>query len=122
MPLAFVLAVRWGAAGLAWAWLLAFPVVPLFTFLRSRRVLAITAAQLGGAIAPGLGAGAAMALPIYALSAELVGWDSWARLALLVAAGGLSYAAILYLVSRATLMELVGLEIRKRPPPAEAAA
>jgi O-antigen/teichoic acid export membrane protein len=122
MPLAFFLTVGWGAAGLAWAWLLAFPVVPLFTFLRSRRILAITAAQLGAAIAPGLGAGAAMALPLHALSVQLTGWDSWTRLALLVAAGGLIYTAILYTVSRATLLELVALVIRRRSPPAEATA
>jgi O-antigen/teichoic acid export membrane protein len=122
MALAFILAIRWGAEGLAWAWLLAFPVVPLFTFLRSRRVLAITAAELGAAIAPGLGAGVAMALPVYALSTELAGWDSWSRLALLVVAGGLSYAAVLYVFSRATLLELVALVVRRRPPPLEATA
>jgi hypothetical protein len=100
---------------------LAFPVVPLFTFLRSRAILGITAAQLGTAIAPGLGAAAAMAVPVYALSAELAGWCSWSRLALLVAAGGVSYAAILYTVSRATLLELVTLVVRRRAPPLEAA-
>jgi O-antigen/teichoic acid export membrane protein len=116
MPLAFVVALRWGATGLAWAWVLAFPVVPLFAFLRARGPLAITAAQLGAAIAPGLGAAAAMALPIYALSAELAGWASWSRLLVLVIAGGLTYGAILYIVSRATLLELVALVVRRRPP------
>jgi O-antigen/teichoic acid export membrane protein len=122
MPLAFLAGMEWGAAGLAWAWVLAFPVVPLFAFLRARAPLAISAAQLGAAIAPGLGAGAAMALPVLALSEALAGWDSWSRLALLVAAGGLTYAAILYAVSRATLLELVGLVVRRRAPPLEAAS
>lgn len=121
MSLAFIVAIRWGAAGLAWAWLLAFPVVPLFTFLRSRPVLGISAAELGAAIAPGLGAGAAMALPVFALSAELAGWDSWSRLTLLVATGGLSYAAILYVFSRATLLELIALVVRRRAPQLEPA-
>lgn len=121
MPCAFLAGIQWGATGLAWAWLLAFPVVPLFAFLRARRVLAITAAQLGAAIAPGLGAAAAMALPVYALSEQLAGWGIWSRLVLLVAAGGLAYGAILYAVSRATLMELVALVVRRRSPPLVAA-
>ena len=121
MPLAFLAAVRWGAAGLAWAWLLAFPLVPLFAFLRARAALGISAAQLGAAVAPGLGAAAAMALPVHALSLQLAGWDSWIRLVLLVATGGLAYAAILYAVSRATLLELVELVLRRQAPPLEAA-
>ena len=67
MPLAFLVAIRWGAAGLAWAWLAVFPVVPLYAFLRAREPLGINAARLGAAIAPGLGAAVAMALPVYAL-------------------------------------------------------
>jgi O-antigen/teichoic acid export membrane protein len=121
MPLAFLLAIRWSAAGLTSAWVLAIPDEPLITLLRSRAINGITAAQLGAAIAPGLGAAAAMALPVYALSAELAGWSSWSRLALLVAAGGVSYAAILYTVSRATLLELVTLVVRRRAPQLEAA-
>lgn len=116
MPLAFLAGIRWGAPGLAWAWLLAFPLVPLLTFVKSRKALGITAAQLGAAIAPGLAAGAAMALPVYALDVALVDWQAWSRLALSIALGGLTYSAILYLVSRATLLELVGLVLRRTPP------
>jgi hypothetical protein len=122
MPLAFLAGLNWSTTGLAWAWLLAFPVIPLFAFLRARGPLAISGAQLGAAVAPGLGAAAAMALPIYALSLELGGWSHWSRLALLVAAGGLTYAAVLYAVSRATLFELVDLVVRRRAAPLEAAS
>ena len=80
MPLAFVVGLGWGATGLAWAWVVAFPAVPLFAFLRSRGPLAINAAQLGAAIAPGVGAAVAMALPVYALSQELADWANWSRL------------------------------------------
>jgi O-antigen/teichoic acid export membrane protein len=114
MPLAFLGGIRWGAPGLTWAWLLAFPLVPLFAFVRSRRLLGITATQLGAAVAPGLGAGAAMALPVHALASALREWDAWARLGLSVAAGGLAYSAILYLFSRATLLELVALVFRRQ--------
>jgi O-antigen/teichoic acid export membrane protein len=122
MPAAFVAAVQWGAAGLAWAWLIAFPALPFYTFLRARGPLGISAMQLGAAVAPGLGAAAAMAVVVFALDAALGALADWARLALLAAAGGLSYAAILYAVSRATLFELVALVAHGRrasPEPAE---
>ncbi|HYD23349.1 MAG TPA: lipopolysaccharide biosynthesis protein, partial [Croceibacterium sp.] len=76
MPLAFLAGIRWGVAGLAWAWLLAFPAVPLLAFLKARKPLGITAAQLGAAIAPGLGAAAAMALPVHALGLALAEWEA----------------------------------------------
>jgi O-antigen/teichoic acid export membrane protein len=121
MPLVFIIAIRWGSAGLAWAWLAVFPLVPLYAFLRAREPLGIDAARLGAAIAPGLGAAAAMAVPVWALGELLAGLGSLERLALLVATGGLAYAAILYGASRDTLLELVALVVRRRPPPAEAA-
>jgi O-antigen/teichoic acid export membrane protein len=121
MTLAFLFAIRWGATGLAWAWLAVFPVVPLYAFLRARKPLGIDAARLGAAIAPGLGAAVVMALPVFALGQALAGWGSLARLVMLVATGGLAYGAILYGVSRTTLLELVALVVRRPAPPAGAA-
>ena len=121
MPPVFTAAVQWGATGLAWAWLLAFPVLPLYSFLRARAPLGITAAQVGAAIAPGLGAAAAMAVAVLALDSALTALDNWMRLVLLAAAGGLTYAAILYGVSRATLLELVALVAHRRGVSAEPA-
>ncbi len=116
MPFAFLLAVRWGAAGLAWAWLLAFPLVPLYAFFRARGPLAITARQLGAALAPGLAAAVVMAFAVLALGTLLAGWDSLVRLPLLVAAGGLIYAGLLYGVSRSTLLELLALVAPRARP------
>jgi O-antigen/teichoic acid export membrane protein len=120
MPLAFLVGIRWGITGLAWAWVAAFPLVPLFAFVQARRVLGITAAQLAAAVAPGLGAGAAMALVVHGLSPALAGAGPAARLVLMVAAGGGIYAAMLWLVSRATLLELVALVLHRRPSAVQA--
>ncbi len=121
MPAAFATGVQWGATGLAWAWLVAFPVMPLYTFLRARGLLGIGAAQLGAAVAPGIGAAAAMAGVVFALDSALGALPEWSRLVLLVIAGGLSYAAILYAVSRETLLELVALVADRRAPSPEPA-
>ena len=73
MPPAYLIGLHWGATGLAYAWLLAFPVLPLFTFMRARGKLGITARQLLASVAPGLLASAAMALAVLALARGLPG-------------------------------------------------
>jgi len=107
--------VQWGATGLAFAWLLAFPVVPLFAFVRAKGVLGIDARGLGLALAPGLGASAAMAVPVVLLGEALDDWQPWARLAAQMAIGGLAYGGVLFVASRATLDELLLLIVRRRP-------
>ena len=100
--------------GLAWAWLLVFPLVPLFTFLRARGALKLTAGKLAAAVAPGLGAAAAMALPVGIAAFALAGLEPWQRLPLLVALGGAVYAALLHAFSRETLRELIALAAGRR--------
>ena len=120
MPLAFLVGVRWGATGLAFAWLRGVPAGAAVRFRQARRrARHRRAPALGLALAPGLRASAAMALPVVALGHALADWQPWARLAAQVATGGLTYAAVLFVASRATLDELVLL---RRPPPARGAA
>jgi hypothetical protein len=116
MPLAFLAGIQWGAAGLAWAWVLAFPAVPLFAFLQSRGPLGLTAGKMIAAVAPGLGASALMALLVSAAGLALDGLESWQRLPLLVAVGGAAYVATLYATSRQTLHEVIELVARRRKP------
>lgn len=116
MPLAYLAGLQWGVTGLSYAWLLAFPLLPLVVFLQSRRVLGITARQLMAAIAPGLVSSAAMALAVAAIGQQL-GWlPAWQRLGVEVAAGAGLYVGILLLLSRDTLRELVSLVVRRSPP------
>jgi O-antigen/teichoic acid export membrane protein len=117
MSLAFVIGIRWGASGLAWAWLSAFPLVPLFAFYQARRVLGIDGRRLLGAVAPGVGASAAMAVAVLGLGELFGGWQPWARLILQIAAGGLAYAALLFVAQRQTLDELLLLARRRLPQP-----
>jgi O-antigen/teichoic acid export membrane protein len=121
MPLAYFYGLNWGSVGLAYAWLTAFPLLPLFAFLQSRKVLAITGRQMAGAIAPGLLSSAAMALAVAALGQQLENLAPWQRLATQVAAGGLFYVAILLAVSRETVRELFELVVRRQAPVASPA-
>ena len=118
MPLAFLAAIQWGVMGLAWAWVLAFPVVPLAAFVQAREPLGLTGRNMLAALAPGLAASAAMAAVVALAGSALAGLAGWQRLPLLVALGGLSYAGLLYAVSRATLDEVIGLVARRKQEPA----
>jgi O-antigen/teichoic acid export membrane protein len=113
MPAAFLGGVQWGAQGLVWAWLLALPALPLFNLVKARTALGLAPARFGAAIAPGIGAGAAMAVPVLAFQTALSAWSPLPRLALSIALGGVVYSALLLLVSRATLFELLELVFRR---------
>ena len=117
MSAAFLLGIRWGVAGLAWAWVLAFPVVPLAAFIQARGPLGLSVRGTAGAIAPGLAASAAMAMVVALAEFALEGLASWQRLPLLVALGGASYLALLLITSRAALVEVIGLLSRPKPQP-----
>jgi O-antigen/teichoic acid export membrane protein len=123
MPAAFLLGIQWGASGLAWAWVLAFPVVPAAAFIQARGPLGLSAGGMAGAVAPGLAGSAAMAIVVALAEFALEGLAGWQRLPLLVALGGASYLALLLVASRETLVEIVELLARRKnepvPQPAE---
>jgi O-antigen/teichoic acid export membrane protein len=120
MPAAFLIGLQWGATGLAYAWLLAFPLLPLVTFLQARRDLGIAARQLATAVAPGLLASAAMALAVLAIGRELGSMAPWQRLGLEIGCGAVCYVGLLLAFSRAALRELAGLALRRPALPAGA--
>jgi O-antigen/teichoic acid export membrane protein len=115
MPAAFLIGIRWGAAGLAWAWVLAFPIVPVAAFVQARRPLGLSVRGIAGALAPGLAASAAMAGVVALAEFALEGFANWVRLPLLVALGGATYLSLLLVASRETLVEIVALLARRKP-------
>ncbi len=112
---AFFLGLHDGAMGLAWAWVLASPLLPLTAFLMGARALRIDARGLLGAITPGLGAACGMALVVHGLAAVLPDLAAPLALAVLVSAGVLSYLAIVYLLRREMLFEMIRLVLNRQP-------
>ena len=117
MPIAFLIGVRFGATGLAWGWVAAYPLLLAFTVLRTGKHIGVDATTLWRSTWPGLSTAAAMGLIVWGL-------DRWilppmappAQLAILVATGGLSYVALLYLGARETWDELVRLVVKRKAP------
>ncbi len=116
MPVTFLIAIQYGVYGLAWGWVIAFPILTIFTFWQSRRHIGITAWDVAKAVWPGLSASIAMAAIVFVADQILPEMIVYARLALLVATGGLAYIGLLYILAKPTLMEVIRLVVRRKPP------
>ncbi|MEO9470587.1 lipopolysaccharide biosynthesis protein [Parasphingorhabdus sp.] len=119
MPITFLIGIQFGVYGLAWGWVIAFPLLTIYTFLQSHRHIGITVWDLLQSIAPGLSASIAMAAIVYLVDQSLPGMIVYARLAILVAIGGIAYTALLWILARPTLMEIIQLILRRKAPSPE---
>ena len=119
MPLAFLIGVRFGADGLAWGWVAAYPPLLAFTVIRTCKHIGVGGALLWRATWPGLSTAAAMGLIVWGLDRILPPMPAPAQLAILTITGGLAYIALLFLAARDTWDELIRLVIKRKPPLAE---
>lgn len=123
MPLAFLIGVRFGAIGIAWAWLVAYPLFVLVTIRIAGRHLGLRARDILSSVAPGMGCASGMALLVTACDHYLP--DSLSapvRLAVLVSVGGASFATLLLLFARSAIADLIRLVVRRQPPAARTQA
>lgn len=121
MPATWLFAVQYGAHGLAWGWLVAFPLLLAFTVYQAKPHVGFTLGGLLAAILPGLGAGAVMAAAVWLADRYLVDWlwhdmPSMLHLILLTTVGAAIYAGLLWFGARETFKEVLGLVIRRKPP------
>ncbi len=121
MPAAFLVGIQFGAIGLAWAWLCSFPLLTIVTAKLAGGPMGLRLSDLIRAAAPGLGCSILMAGAVMAVDSMLPPLPSVARLGVLVPTGGIAFLAALTLCARGTLMELVALVIRRKPPVTAAA-
>ena len=121
MPSVYLLVVQYGASGLAWGWLLAYPILLAFTVYQARPHIGFTLTGLAASVLPGFAAAVAMAVFVWAAGQVLTssiwpGVPAVIHLAALVAIGGMAYATILWLGARQTFMEVINLVVRRKPP------
>jgi O-antigen/teichoic acid export membrane protein len=120
LAIAFLIGVQWGPTGLATAWICAYPVYLGISMVRSLPVIGTNVRNLVDAIAPALLAALAMAMAVAVADRALPPLHPPARLAILVATGGLVYGAWLLIFARQVVRDLVAM-IRHRPIEAAAA-
>ncbi|MBW8297590.1 lipopolysaccharide biosynthesis protein [Sphingopyxis sp.] len=122
-PAAFLIGAEWGLIGMAWAWLIAAPLLLLVTALLSAPLIGVTLRDVGRAMLPGLAPALVMAVGV-GLAAEAtapIGLAAPVQLVALVALGGMLYGGLLWLLEREAIAEVLRLVRRRQPPAVDAA-
>ena len=110
MPLVFLVAVRGGAVGIAWAWAVVFPIVNIPQFFYAFRTVNIRVADWLDALWPAIAGCLAMSAAIFALRWALPATVPLpVKCAALIALGALVYPAVLWLGFRARAMRFIAL-------------
>lgn len=128
MPLAFWFGARWGVAGVAAMWVIAFPLTNLPSFIVGMRTISIGTGPWLRALAPALVSCAVMAGAVFATRELLPPTMSVKlRCALAILAGMSVYPAALYLLFRPRVMAQIAFVRQARKsgaptPPASGAA
>ena len=115
MLLAFLAGVRWGAPGIAAAWLVGYPALTAITAAWSLPAIGVRARALAQAVLPPVLAGIAMALVVTAIDRLTTGLPSLPRLALLTACGGAVYLGWMTTFARPRMLEMLAMLRRSDP-------
>jgi len=107
MPCAFYLGSHWGTAGIAAAWIVAYPLVILPNFVKTFRRIGIAPGTYWRSIQPAVTASAAMALVVLAGGRLAAGAPAWLRLGLMITVGALAYAGVLFLLQQDRILALL---------------
>ena len=96
MPVAFYVGSRWGPAGIAWGWVIAYPAVALPLYLRALRRIGMPVRSYIGAIRPALQGSLAMILAVSVFKwAMPAAWPLYVRFAIEVGVGAAAYLGVL---------------------------
>jgi hypothetical protein len=115
LPLCFLAGIQFGIIGLAWAWLIGFPLYTAATVAVALPVIGAPLAGLARAIAPALLAASAMAVAVLGLDLLLPPMGAGARLAILVPFGAATYCGLLFAFARPLVEDVLALVLRRRP-------
>ncbi len=129
MPITFLFGIQYGAIGLAWGWLIAFPILLCFTYYNAKDVIGISWRGLLDSIWPAIFASISMAAvvmlvdiyigkKIMQLDYSIFGheYDIYLRFLLLAATGAIAYFALLWYFARDILEEVINLIVKRKPP------
>ncbi len=96
LPSAFYVGSRWGTAGIAWGWIVAYPFIAVPLFVRTFQRIEMSAREYIGAVRPALDGSIAMAVVVGALKWALPSaWPLYLRFGLQVVAGAITYVLVM---------------------------
>ncbi|ALJ11301.1 lipopolysaccharide biosynthesis protein [Sphingopyxis macrogoltabida] len=114
-PAAFLIGAQWGLMGIAWAWLIAAPLLLFVAARMTAPLIGVSLWDVGRAMLPGLVPALLMAIGV-GFAAQLLaplGTAAPIRLALLVALGVALYGGLLWLLEREAIAEVMRLVLRR---------
>ncbi|HEX2812550.1 MAG TPA: lipopolysaccharide biosynthesis protein [Sphingopyxis sp.] len=116
-PTAFLTGAHWGLIGMAWAWLIAAPLLLILTARLSAPLIGVSLADIGRAMLPGVAPALVMAVAVGFGEETLtrLGWAAPVRLALLAGSGAILYGALLWFLERAALLEAIRVVTHRQP-------
>ncbi len=115
-PATFLVGAQWGLIGMAWAWLVAAPTLLVLTARLSAPLNGVSLLDVGRAMLPGLVPALGMAVTVRFASEGIAGTGLTApmRLVVLVSLGVCLYGALLWLLEREALAEVLRLVVKRR--------
>lgn len=114
LTIGFLIGVQFGPAGLAWAWIGAYPVFLIVSAAQSLPAIGLQPVALIRAILPPALAAVAMAVAVSLIDSLLPPLHPGSRLIVLVASGAAVYGGWLALFARDAARELAAI-VRRRP-------
>jgi PST family polysaccharide transporter len=107
---AFYFSSRWGTTGIAWTWILVYPLITAPYVWRTLVGTGMSAWKYFGALLPAIRASLVMTIAVVGIRLSMPStWPLLSRFAFCVAAGMISYAAMLYLLERHRLRRIYQL-------------
>jgi O-antigen/teichoic acid export membrane protein len=123
MPTAFYVGSRWGTAGIACGWIVAYPFIVLPLYRRAFRRIGMSAREYLGAVRPALNGCLAMVVLVSVLKWAIpLSWPLYLRLAVEVTVGAAAYVIVLAVLHAERLRTFVNVFRRLRAPSGAAAA
>jgi O-antigen/teichoic acid export membrane protein len=116
MGVAFLGGIRWGAPGIAAAWLVGYPALTAITAAWSLPAIRVGGGELARAILPPVLAGAAMAAAVVMADRLADALPALLRLIVLIVIGGAVYLGWLTTFARPRLVEMIDM-LRRRGQP-----
>jgi PST family polysaccharide transporter len=115
MPVVFYFGSRWGAAGIAWGWVVAYPLVVLPLYVKTFRKIGMPVRKYLSAIRPALNGSLGMILVVSVLKWAIPpGWPLYARFAMEVTVGAAVYLTVLSVLHGDRLRSFLSLYRRIR--------
>ncbi len=106
MPIAFFIGSHWGTGGIAFGWVLAYPLVAIPLYWKTFTAIGMTTGEYIRGLRPALDATIVMSVAVLLLKwkAPLPGHSLLLRLVVEITVGGVAYAAALLLLHRGRVM------------------